>query len=229
MKAMILAAGRGERMRPLTDTCPKPLLQVGGKPLIVWQVERLAAAGITDLVINHAHLGGQIEASLGNGRRYGARITYSREAEALESAGGVVKALHLLGPSPFLIVSADIYVACDYRRLAESAALLQDGTLALLWLVANPVWHARGDFALVDGFLQLDREPRLTYANIGIFQPDFFAGIEPGTKYPLLPLFNRAIAAGKVRGAVLGGLWDNLGTPQQLAALDEALKNRVLS
>jgi len=229
MKAMILAAGRGERMRPLTDTCPKPLLQVGGKPLIVWQVERLAAAGITDLVINHAHLGAQIEASLGDGRRYGARITYSREAEALESAGGVVKALHLLGPSPFLIVSADIYVECDYRRLAESAALLQDGTVAVLWLVANPAWHARGDFALVDGFLQHDREPRLTYANIGIFHPNFFAGIEPGTKYPLLPLFNRAIAAGKVRGAVLGGLWDNLGTPLQLAALDEALKNRVLS
>jgi len=227
MKAMILAAGRGERMRPLTDICPKPLLQVGGKSLIVWQVERLAAAGITDLVINHAHLGAQIEASLGDGRRYGARITYSREAEALESAGGVVKALHLLGPSPFLIVSADIYVECDYRRLAESAPLLEDGTLAFLWLVANPAWHARGDFALVDGFLQLDREPRLTYANIGIFHPNFFAGIEPGAKYPLLPLFNRAIAAGKVRGAVLGGLWDNLGTPQQLAALDQALKNRV--
>ncbi|TRZ64504.1 MAG: nucleotidyltransferase family protein [Rhodocyclaceae bacterium] len=227
MKAMILAAGRGERMRPLTDTCPKPLLQVGGKPLIVWQVERLVAAGITALVINHAHLGSQIEASLGDGRRYGARITYSRETEPLESAGGVVKALHLLGPSPFLIVSADIYVECDYRRLAEGKALLQDGTLAFLWLVANPAWHARGDFALVDGFLQLDREPRLTYANIGIFHPNFFAGIEPGTKYPLLPLFNRAIAAGMVRGAVLGGLWDNIGTPLQLAVLDEALKHRV--
>jgi len=227
MKAMILAAGRGERMRPLTDTCPKPLLQVGGKPLIVWQVERLVAAGITDLVINHAHLGSQIEAFLGNGSRYGARITYSREAEALESAGGVVQALHLLGPSPFLIVSADIYVECDYHRLAESTALLADGALAFLWLVANPEWHTRGDFALVDGLLRIDREPRLTYSNIGIFHPNFFAGIEPGSKYPLLPLFNRAIAAGMVKGAVLGGLWDNIGTPLQLAALDEALKNRV--
>lgn len=227
MKAMILAAGRGERMRPLTDACPKPLLQAGGKPLIVWQIERLAAAGITDLVINHAHLGSQIEATLGDGSRYGARIIYSREAEALESAGGVVQALHLLGPSPFLIVSADIYVECDYRRLAESVAMLEDGALALLWLVANPAWHARGDFALVDGLLHIDREPRLTYSNIGIFHPSFFAGIEPGTKYPLLPLFNRAIAAGMVKGAVLGGLWDNIGTPRQLAALDEALKNRV--
>jgi len=227
MKAMILAAGRGERMRPLTDNCPKPLLQVGGKPLIVWQVERLVAGGIVDLVINHAHLGSQIEASLGDGRHFGARIAYSREAEALESAGGVVNALPLLGPAPFLIVSADIFVECDYRRLAESVALLQDGTQAFLWLVANPEWHARGDFALVDGFLRLDREPRLTYANIGIFQPTFFAGIEPGTKYPLLPLFNRAIAAGLVKGSVLGGLWDNLGTPQQLASLDEALKNRA--
>lgn len=224
MKAMILAAGRGVRMRPLTDVRPKPLLEVGGKPLIVWQIERLVAAGITELVINHAHLGQQIETTLGDGSRYGARISYSREAEALESAGGVVNALHLLGPAPFLIVSADIYVDCDYRRLAESAALLKDGTLAFLWLVNNPTWHPRGDFALIDGFLRLDEEPRLTYSNIGIFHPEFFAGTEPGTKYPLLPLFNRAIAAGRIKGAVLGGMWDNIGTPQQLAALDEALK-----
>jgi len=227
MKAMILAAGRGERMRPLTDTCPKPLLQVGGKPLIVWQIERLVAGGITDLVINHAHLGSQIEAALGDGRRFGARIAYSREVEALESAGGVVNALDLLGPAPFLIVSADIYVDCNYGRLAESEALLRQGTLAFLWLVANPEWHARGDFALADGFLHIDREPRLTYSNIGIFHPDFFAGILPGTRHPLLPLFNRAIAAGRVRGAVHDGLWDNIGTPLQLAALDETLKNRV--
>lgn len=229
MKAMILAAGRGERMRPLTDTCPKPLLQVGDKPLIVWQIERLVAGGISDLVINHAHLGAQIEASLGDGRRFGARITYSREAEALESAGGVINALHLLGTAPFMIVSADIYVECDYRRLSEAANCAREGTLAYLWLVANPEWHARGDFALVDGLLQLDRKPQLTYSNIGIFHPDFFAGIEPGTKYPLLPLFNRAIAAGKVEGAVLGGMWDNVGTPVQLAALDATLKNRAPS
>jgi len=227
MKAMILAAGRGERMRPLTDTCPKPLLEVGGKPLIVWQIERLVAAGIAELVINHAHLGAQIEDFLGDGRRYGAVITYSREAEALESAGGVVNALHLLGPAPFLIVSADIYVECNYRRLAESQAFLQDGTLAFLWLVANPEWHPRGDFALSEGFLHLTGQPKLTYANIGIFHPDFFAGVTPGTKYPLLPLFNRAISAKRVKGAMLGGLWDNIGTPLQLTALDQALRNQV--
>ena len=229
MKAMILAAGRGERMRPLTDSRPKPLLEVGGKPLIVWQIERLVAGGITELVINHAHLGQQIEAFLGDGRGYGARIAYSREDEALESAGGVINALHLLGPSPFMIVSADIYVECDYRRLAESAALLQDGTLAFLWLVANPEWHARGDFALADGFLRLNGAARLTYSNIGIFHPKFFAGIDPGTKYPLFPLFNRAIAAGMVKGAVLNAVWDNIGTPAQLSALDQALRNKVLS
>lgn len=227
MKAMILAAGRGERMRPLTDTCPKPLLEAGGKALIVWQIERLVAAGITELVINHAHLGSQIEAYLGDGVRHGARITYSRETEALESAGGVIKALELLGPSPFLVVSADIYVECDYRQLADSAAPLQDGTTAFLWLVANPQWHPRGDFALVDGLLRNNAEPRLTYSNIGMFAPKFFAGIEADTRYPLLPLFNRAIAAGTVKGAVLGALWDNVGTPAQLAALDAALKHRV--
>lgn len=226
MKAMILAAGRGERMRPLTDTRPKPLLEVCGKPLIVWQIERLVAAGITELVINHAHLGQQIETTLGDGGRYGARIAYSPETEALESAGGVVKALHLLGPSPFLIVSADIYVESDYRRLVESVLPLQDGILACLWMVANPEWHARGDFVLSDGLLRLDGDPRLTYSNIGVFHPTFFAGVEPGTKYPLLPLFNRAIASGRVKGAVLGGMWDNIGTPPQLAALDSLLKKR---
>lgn len=223
MKAMILAAGRGERMRPLTDTCPKPLLVAGGKPLIVWQIERLAAAGITDIVINLAHLGQQIETALGDGSRFGTRITYSREVEALESAGGVVNALYLLGASPFLIVSADIYVECDYRLLIDSAAPLQEGALACLWMTGNPEWHARGDFALIDGLLHLDEEPRLTYANIGIFHPKFFDGIAPGTKYPLLPLFKRAIAAGMVRGAVLDCVWDNIGTPGQLTTLDKAL------
>lgn len=227
MKAMILAAGRGERMLPLTDTCPKPLLEVGGKPLIVWQIERLVAAGITELVINLAYMGEQIEMFLGDGRRHGACITYSREAEALESAGGVVKALPLLGAAPFLIVSADIYVESDYRPLTERVRQLEDGTLAFLWLVPNPEWHARGDFALADEFLNLNGAARLTYSNIGIFHPRFFDGIEAGTKYPLLPLFNRAIAAGLVKGATLDGLWDNIGTPSQLSSLDAALRTRV--
>lgn len=224
MKAMILAAGRGERMQPLTNACPKPLLVVGGKALIVWQIERLVAAGITELVINHAHLGSQIEAALGDGARYGAHIVYSPEAEALETAGGIVKALHLLGPAPFLVVSADIYTACDYRLLKQSAAALEDGTLAYLWMVANREWHPRGDFALIDGFLRLDAEPRLTYSNLGIYRPEFFSGIIPGTKLPLLPLLKRAIAAGKIKGARFDGLWENIGTPVQLAALDAALE-----
>jgi len=224
---MILAAGRGERMRPLTDTCPKPLMSVGGKPLIVWQIERLARAGIVELVINHAHLGAQIEAALGDGRRHGVRISYSPEAEALETAGGVVKALHLLGPEPFLVVSADIYCECDYQQLAERAADLSDGTLAHLWLVDNRPWHPRGDFALRAGLLHAVGEPRLTYSNLGVYRPDFFAGVAPGTRLPLRPLLDRAIAAGKITGDRLDAVWDNIGTPAQLAELDAALKRRL--
>ncbi|MFA7267768.1 MAG: nucleotidyltransferase family protein [Sterolibacterium sp.] len=226
MRAMILAAGRGERMRPLTDTCPKPLLAVAGKPLIVWQIERLVAAGITELVINHAHLGGQIEAALGDGRKYGARIVYSAEASALETAGGVVQAMPLLGTEPFLVVSADIYVECDYRLLADRVAALGDGTLAYLWMVANRPWHPHGDFALVDGFLSAAGEPRLTYSNLGIYRAEFFAGVIPGTKLALRPLLDRAIAAGKIQAARFDGLWENIGTPAQLAALNTTLQQR---
>lgn len=224
MKAMILAAGRGERMRPLTDVCPKPLLKVGGKPLIVWQIERLVAAGISELVINHAHLGGQIEDALGDGARYGAHIVYSPEIEALETAGGIVQALHLLGSAPFLVVSADIYAEFDYRLPLQKSSMLEDGALAYLWLVDNRAWHPRGDFALIDGTLSTATEPRLTYANLGIYRPEFFSGTVPGTKLPLLPLLQRAIADRKVKGARYAGLWENIGTPAQLAALDAALE-----
>ena len=223
---MILAAGRGERMRPLTDACPKPLLPVGGKPLIVWQIERLVAAGITDLVINHAHLGEQIEAALGDGRRFGARIVYSPEQEALETAGGVANALHLLGAAPFLVVSADIYCEGDYRRMIESAGQINERTPAFLWMVDNREWHPQGDFALRDGVLHLDGEPRLTYSNLGIFCPEFFVDVVPGTRLPLRPLFDQAIPAGRIRGARMSGLWDNIGTPAQLAALDNTLRHR---
>ncbi|MBI5922849.1 MAG: nucleotidyltransferase family protein [Betaproteobacteria bacterium] len=224
MQAMILAAGRGERMRPLTDTCPKPLLCVAGKPIIVWQIERLVAAGITELVINHAHLGKQIESALGDGSRYGARIAYSAEETALETAGGVVQALHLLHDAPFLVVSADIYAECDYRELVDSAADLADGSLAYLWMVANREWHPQGDFALIDGFLRATGEPRLTYSNLGIYRPEFFAGVVPGTRLPLRPLLDRAIAVGKVRGACYEGLWENIGTPEQLNQFNEHLR-----
>lgn len=226
MKAMILAAGRGERMRPLTDACPKPLLTVAGKPLIAWQIERLVAAGITDLVINHAHLGGQIENALGDGRGFGARIIYSREESALETAGGVALALPLLGAAPFLVLSADIYVECDFRALADCASALEDGTLAYLWMVANRQWHPTGDFALVDGLLCATGEPRLTYSNLGVFRAEFFAGVIPGTRLPMRPLLDRAIAASKVKGACFDGLWENIGTPTQLAELNVSLQQR---
>jgi MurNAc alpha-1-phosphate uridylyltransferase len=222
---MILAAGRGERMRPLTDACPKPLLPAGGKPLIVWQIERLVAAGIHELVINHAHLGKQIEAALGDGRNFGARIVYSPEQEALETAGGIANALHLLGAEPFLVVSADIYCECDYRQLIEAAPQLDATTQAFLWMVDNRPWHPGGDFALRDGLLHLDGEPRLTYSNLGIFLPEFFAGIAPGTRLPLRPLFDLAIPAGRIKGARLSGLWENIGNPAQLAALDKTLRH----
>lgn len=225
MKAMILAAGRGERMRPLTDTCPKPLLPVGGKPLIVWQIERLAAAGIRELVINHAHLGTQIEAALGDGARFGVKIRYSPEAEALETAGGIALALPLLGNAPFLVVSADIYCECDYRTLLDGMQLSHEAQ-AFLWMVDNRPWHPGGDFALRDGKLHLDGGQRLTYANFGVFRPEMFAGIAPGTKLPLRPLFDAAIPAGRIQAARLDAMWDNLGTPAQLAALDATLRSR---
>lgn len=227
MKAMILAAGRGERMRPLTDHTPKPLLAVGGKPLIVWQIERLAAAGIRDLVINHAHLGAQIEAALGNGARWGVRITYSPEQEALETAGGIAHALPLLGDAPFLVVSADIYCPCDYRALLDGVQLTGED-LACLWMIANPPWHPAGDFALRDGRLHLDGDDkakaRLTYANFGLFHPAMFAGIAPGSRLPLRPLLDVLIPAGRIRGAVFDAVWENLGTPAQLAELDARLR-----
>lgn len=228
MKAMILAAGRGDRMRPLTDHTPKPLLPVAGKALIVWHLERLAQAGFREVVINHAHLGDQIEALLDDGSAWGLRIRYSPEPPgALETAGGVAQALPLLGPEPFFLISADIYVEADYRVLTDAAAGLKDGATGFMWMVDNPPWHSGGDFALVDDRLTLDAGPRLTYANLGVFGPAFFAGVEPGTRLPMSPLFRRAIADGRIRAARFPGLWDNVGTPEQLRALDDRLHQRL--
>jgi MurNAc alpha-1-phosphate uridylyltransferase len=230
MKAMILAAGRGERMRPLSDRTPKPLLPVGGKPLIVWQIERLAAADIREIVINHAHLGAQIEAALGDGAGFGVQIQYSSEADALETAGGIRQALPLLGTSPFLVVSGDIYCDCDYRQLLAQTPLAEDA-LACLWMVTNPAWHPDGDFVLHAGRLRLAgagaSEPRLTYANFGLFHPQMFAELALGQKLPLRPLLDVLIPAGRIQGARLGQdtLWENLGTPAQLAALDAQLRH----
>jgi MurNAc alpha-1-phosphate uridylyltransferase len=225
MKAMILAAGRGERMRPLTDSVPKALLEVGGKPLIAWQIERLAAAGIDDIVINHAYLGTLIEAALGDGTRFGVRIAYSHEAEALDTAGGVACALHLLGSDPFAVVSADIYCEYAYERLVSIAdAIEEHDRLGHLVLVDNPPFHPQGDFALEGDRTVRDGRTRLTYANIGVFRPGFFAGVRRGSKYPMLPLMLDAADAQRLGGERFSGAWENVGTPAQLAALDRRLR-----
>ena len=212
-------------MRPLTDATPKPLLVAGGRALIDWQLERLAAAGIHDVVINHAHLGAELEAAVGDGARWGLRITWSREGTALETAGGIARALPHLGPDPFLALSADIHTAFDYASLlpaAERIASDPEGTGAHFVLVDNPPWHASGDMGLAGGRVTLHGE-RLTYANISIFHPALFAGIAPGTHLKLFPWAYRFVEAGRVSGERFAGAWDNVGTPAQLAALDRRL------
>ncbi|MCG6897405.1 MAG: nucleotidyltransferase family protein [Thiocapsa sp.] len=217
MKAMILAAGRGNRMRPLTDRIPKPLLEAGGKPLIQYHIERLAAAGIRDLVINHAHLGEQIEAALGDGRTLGVRIRYSPERPALETGGGIFRALPLLGPDPFLVINGDVWTDLDPSglRLAES-------DLAHLVLVGNPGHHPGGDFALVEGRVALEGDTRLTYSGIGLYSPKLFADCAPGV-FPLAPLLRRAILERRVSGVRYPGQWLDIGTPERLAELDRLL------
>jgi MurNAc alpha-1-phosphate uridylyltransferase len=220
LKAMLLAAGRGVRMRPLTDHTPKPLLEVAGKPLIVWHIENLVKAGIPDLVINHAHLGAQIEQSLGDGSRFGARIQYSPEAHALETAGGIANALPMLGDGPFAVINGDIFCDYDFAGLHQHAAALISGCdAAHLVLVDNPPQHPGGDFALRDGRV-IDGSPRLTFSGIGIYQPTLFAGIPRGSIAPLAPLLRTQIALGRVGGEHHTGLWVDVGTPQRLAELD---------
>ncbi|MDE2116987.1 MAG: nucleotidyltransferase family protein [Betaproteobacteria bacterium] len=225
MMAMLLAAGRGERMRPLTDHTPKPLLHAGGKPLIVWHIERLAHAGITGLIINHAHLGAQIENTLGDGSRYGTHIRYSPEhPSALETAGGIAHALHLLGSEPFAVINSDIYCDYDFAHLpARAAALHARGDVAHLVLVNNPVHHPTGDFGLQQGRVT-DSTPKLTFSGIGIYQPALFAGVVRGTAAPLAPLLRAQIAQGKVSGEHYRGCWVDIGTPQRLEELDKRLR-----
>mgnify|MGYP000933034416 CR=1 FL=1 len=227
MKAMILAAGRGERMRPLTDTCPKPLLAAGGKPLIVWHIERLAAAGIRDLVINHAHLGLMIEDALGDGSRFGVRIAYSAEGKALETAGGIARALPLLGNAPFVVVNGDVFCDADLAALRAAAeGLAADSPLAHLLLVPNPVHNAGGDFGLLpDGHIVDDgRGERLTFSGLGAYHPALFAGLDPDQPAKLAPLLRAAMAAGRVTGSRFDGRWVDVGTPQRLAELDAELR-----
>jgi N-acetyl-alpha-D-muramate 1-phosphate uridylyltransferase len=227
MKAMILAAGRGERMRPLTDTCPKPLLPAGGRPLIEWHLLRLAAAGIRDVIINHAWLGQRIEQALGDGARFGLRIAYSAEGEALETAGGIARAraLALLGESPFLVVNGDIWCDFDFGR----AHTIADRLLALDWLahcvlVQNPAHHPDGDFGLQAGRLQADRPPRLTFSGIGVYRPTLFDPVRAGERARLAPLLIAAAAAGRAGAEFHGGRWTDVGTPQRLADLDAQLQ-----
>lgn len=221
MKAMILAAGRGVRMRPLTDTTPKSLLAVGGKPLIVWQLEKLARAGFGEAVINHAHLGDMIEAALGDGSRYGLSIRYSPEREALETAGGIALALPLLGAEPFLVINADIY--SDYDFLALARLDLQD-RLAHLVLVDNPPQHPRGDFALEAGRVREAGERLLTFSGIGVYAPRLFGGIPAKAKVALAPLLRKAMAAERVSGEHYHGRWHDIGTAERLQALDAELR-----
>ncbi|MBI5006533.1 MAG: nucleotidyltransferase family protein [Nitrosomonadales bacterium] len=229
MHAMILAAGRGERMRPLTDHTPKPLLQAGGKALIVWHIERLVHAGITDLVINHAHLGVQIEQALGDGKQFGARIRYSDEGTALETAGGIAFALHLLGEQPFAVVNGDIYCDFDFTHLpARAAALANSADMAHLVLVDNPEHNPKGDFSLQDGRVTnpalSTQHSALTFSGIGLYKPQLFASIARGSKAPLAPLLREQIALGKVSGEHHCGAWVDVGTPQRLDELDKQLR-----
>ena len=219
--AMILAAGRGERMRPLTDHTPKPLLCAGGKPLIVWHLERLAEAGFRDIVINHAHLGDQIEAALGNGANWDLSIDYSPEPPgALETAGGIRHALPLLGKEPFLVVNGDIYCEWDFQRAHQ----LKDH-LAHLVMVANPAHHAGGDFRLQGKqVLYANGQQTLTYAGISVFSPAFFTEVRDGEAMKLRPLLDAAIATGTLTGEEYTGRWVDVGTPERLAELDLSLK-----
>ena len=227
--AMILAAGRGERMRPLTDHTPKPLLPVGGKPLIVWHIERLVAAGFDRIVINHAHLGAEIEAALGDGSRWNAAIAYSREDEALETAGGIATALPLIEGAAFPVVNGDVYCEFGFARLrAVCEALATGADLAHLVLVDNPEHHPNGDFALDTGRVHLMPHPsRLTFSGIGVYRRELFAATAPGARAPLAPLLRAAIADNRVGGERFPGLWVDVGTPERLRQLDESLKNHV--
>jgi MurNAc alpha-1-phosphate uridylyltransferase len=232
---MIFAAGRGERMRPLTDHCPKPLLKVRGRPLITWHVLNLVRAGITEIVINHAYLGEMIEAELGDGSKFGAQIRYSHEALALETAGGIANALHLLGDEPFLALSGDIY--CPYFDFEQVKDVLHDKDIwgnphapdkrdiCWLYLTPNPWHNPEGDFALGDMYtLSNQGEPKWNFANIGVYRPEMFAEIKPGEVARLGPLMRKYIDRGLVGGEIYEGEWVNVGTIEQLDELNAPLK-----
>lgn len=221
---MILAAGRGERLRPLTDTLPKPLAPVAGKPLIVYHLERLAKAGVRDVVINLSWLGDRIKEALGDGRAFGVSIQYSEEGPVpLETAGGIFKALPWLGPAPFLVVNGDVWTDIDVGTLTLAGTDAVDACIAL---VPNPAHNPRGDFGL-DGDVVVGRETeRLTYSGVGVYRPEFFDGCSPG-RFPLLPLLKRAIAAGRLRGRLHRGEWFDIGSLERLRELDVRVRSIV--
>jgi len=236
MKAMIFAAGRGERMRPLTDDCPKPLLKVRGRPLIVWHVLNLVRAGIKDIVINHAHLGSMIEEALGNGEAFGANIVYSAEGTALETAGGIAKARHLLGNEPFLALAADIY--CPHFDFSQAKTVLEDNDVwgnphpldqrdvAWLYLVKNPAHNPHGDFALNSFSIANEGEPRYTFSGIGVYRPTMFDSVTAGEAVKLAPLLREYAARGQVGGELYRGDWTDVGTPQRLEELNAPLTRK---
>jgi MurNAc alpha-1-phosphate uridylyltransferase len=227
MKAMILAAGRGERMRPLSDAKPKPLLEAGGKPLIVWQLERLVAAGFDQIVVNVAHRGEAIIAALGNGSRFGATVSFSKEAEPLEVGGGITTALPLLGEGIVLVVSGDVYSDYDYAslrpRVAAMVATSAPPHLHMM-MVPNPPYHAGGDFSLGDGRLSLDGAARVTFGNVALYRTALFRELPRGEKLKMLPLFLDWIGRGWASGELYRGLWANVGTPEDLDELDRQLR-----
>lgn len=221
---MVMAAGRGERLRPLTDTLPKPLAPVAGKPLIVYHLEALAKAGIRDVVINLSWLGERIKAALGDGHDYGVRIYYSEEGPVpLETAGGIFNALPWLGPEPFLVVNGDVWTHIDFSRLA-----LDDTADAFIVLVPNPTHNPRGDFALDgDAVIECDSARQsYTYSGVGMYRPEFFSGCSPG-KFPLLPLLKRAIAARRLRGQLYQGDWCDVGSIERLRELDSRVRSII--
>ena len=237
MRAMILAAGRGERMRPLTDDCPKPLLQAGGKALIVWHIEALVAAGIRELVINHAWLGARLEAAIGDGSRWGAQIRWSAEPEALETAGGIVQALPLLtenqsAETPFAVLNGDVWTDYDRHRLPQIARqVIARGLDAWCILVPNPVHHPEGDFLLAaDRLVPEDPDgqaQRLTFSGLGVYTPRLFAGLLAGTRAALAPRLRTAIGARRAGGECHAGAWVDVGTPERLIELDARLADRL--
>ena len=220
---MLLGAGRGERLRPLTDRIPKPLVEVAGKALVAWHLERLAAAGVREVVMNVSHLAEAIVERLGDGRRFGVSLSYSREAEPLETAGGIARALPLLGERPFLLVNSDIYCEVDFAALAATEL---GERLAHLVLVPNPPHRAQGDFSLRDGRVGNTGEPRYTYAGVAVLSPQLVASVRAGEKAPLAPLLRDAAERRRISGERYEGLWQDVGTAERLRELESTLAAR---